>query len=127
MQFVIEEKLNHTLPPQVISEIRRVAEELPDLEHNVVNATGVHKELSPTGDLHILFLIRNGSDETVNFAKLAMEVGTPEGVIAQITADFEDKEVKPNTNKLYALAIAAPLVNQETATSEDWHIKLFQA
>lgn len=124
--FTIEKTLAGNLPENVQNEIKRVADNLPELEPNVVNATGVHKEVSPEGDLHILFLVRNGTEGSIDIRNLALEIGSQAGVISRVTAAFEDSEIATRTNKLFALAIASTHVDLANH-QDDWYIRLFKA
>lgn len=124
--FIIEQTLASNLPENVQLEIKRVSDALPELEPNVVNATGVHKEMSPEGDLHLLFLVRNATEGPVDIRNMALEIGSQSGILSRVTASFEDSEIPSRTNKLFALAISSTHVDSNHY-QDDWYIRLFKA
>lgn len=111
------------LHPQDKENLYKLVEQLPELEEGEVNLFGVDAKQDPEGRIHVVALLRNGSEHDIRLDHVPlMFKDATDTVIAQDNFKLKDFIVKPNTSKPWRFAFTKPVNYKVDLTT--WEIQL---
>lgn len=111
------------LIPEDKENLYKLVDQLPKLEPGEVNLFGVDAMQDEEGRIHVVALVRNGSDNDLKIDKIPLTFTDSSGkLIAHDEFHLEDFVVKPNTSKPWRFAFSQP-VNKKLDLSS-WEIQL---
>ncbi|WP_096202397.1 accessory Sec system S-layer assembly protein [Bacillus sp. FJAT-45350] len=113
------------LHPDDKENLHKLVEQLRPLQPGEVNLFGVDAKQDPQGMIHVVALLRNGSEENIRIDKVPLIFKDATGsVVANGEFHLKDFTVKPNTSKPWRCIFQAPIKKKLDLTT--WEIQLPQ-
>lgn len=101
--------------------LKELIANVPPPKSGVVNFVGLHAKKKKTGELHIILLIRNGTDKNINIESLPLIIKDATGeIIVSKGCKLENFEVKANTSKPWSLIIPKAFLHKEQPDLSSW-------
>ncbi len=98
-----------------VKSLEKVVADLPELNKNEVNLTGLQTHLNEDGSLNVVILIRNGSNQTMNLETLPLEIlDASNEVVCKGSFNLPPLSVKANTTKPWTF-----IFPKETVLTDD--------
>ncbi len=111
------------LLPEDKENLYKLVEQLPALEPGEVNLFGVDAMQDEQGKVHVVALVRNGSDNDLRIDKIPLIFKDSSGkIVAHDEFQLGEFIVKPNTSKPWRFAFSQPVA--EKLDLSTWEIQL---
>ncbi|MGP4078987.1 accessory Sec system S-layer assembly protein [Pseudalkalibacillus sp. R45] len=103
------------------NEINELVGKLPPLKKNEVNLMGIQAEQKNDDSLHVMILIRNGSDKNIKLEKLPLTIEDAHNkIIAKGLFELEDFQIRANTSKPWSFIFPPELVKENEIDLTRW-------
>jgi accessory Sec system S-layer assembly protein len=123
----LDESWEEALPASQKEKLVEVVNNLETPKKGEVNFLGLQARPTQEGGLSVTILLRNGSDKTVQFQQLPLEVeDATNQVIASGTFKLDKFEVKAHTTKPWTFVFPKEFVHKENADLTNWKVKVVQ-
>lgn len=122
-QLDLEESWEKKLSPVQKDQLEKLIAKLSPLGQNEVNIMGLEVKFLENGNLVATILIRNGSNNELQFEKLPLVVEDAAGdIIAQGSFTLQNFKVKANTSKPWTFIFPKELIKKENPDLSKWKV-----
>ncbi|RNB92666.1 accessory Sec system S-layer assembly protein [Brevibacillus fluminis] len=126
-QLELEESWIKALNDTQKNSLIELARNLPPLQPNEVNVQSVQLSLDEEGAYRALLLIRNGSEQALNFEKIPLSLHDAAGdIIAQGLFELGSLTVNPHTSKPWLFIFPKESIVKQDADISRWKTALIQ-
>lgn len=128
-QLDLDSTWKEKLPVEQQQQLAEFVKNMPKLEKNEVNFTGLQVKLQDDQSLHATIFIRNGNDKAINLEQLPLEIYDAQNKQVAKGAFKMDPvlTVQPNSTKPWTFIFPAELVNAEGADFSAWTPRVVQS
>jgi accessory Sec system S-layer assembly protein len=121
----LEESWEKSLAAEDRQKLQALVQSLQPPKPGEVNFMGLQARQTEQGDLHVMLLIRNGSDKNIHIQQLALQVHDASGdIVASGAFALDNFEVKANTSKPWTFIFPKSLVTKENPDLRSWKVSL---
>jgi len=127
-QLDLDETWKKQLPKEQQEILAKIVKDLPKLEKNEVNFTGLQIKLQEDNSLHASVFIRNGNSKAINLEQLPLEIIDANGKqVAKGSFKMDPVlTVQPNSTKPWTFIFPESLVDAEGADLSRWTPRVVQ-
>ncbi|MCF6410107.1 accessory Sec system S-layer assembly protein [Pseudalkalibacillus salsuginis] len=122
-QLDLEKSWEQSLSEENKNKLEEIMKNINPPKPGEVNFLGLQASKKDNGDLHIMILIRNGSEKNIQLEKLPLIVEDAYGeMIAKGGFELDNFEVKANTSKPWSFIFPKSLVQKEEYDLTKWKV-----
>lgn len=126
-QLELEESWIKALNDSQKNNLIELARNLPPLQQNEVNVQSVQLSKDDEGALRVLLLIRNGSEQALNFEKIPLALHDAAGdMVAKGLFELGSLTVNPHTSKPWLFIFPKESIIKQDADLSRWKTALIQ-